>query len=75
MEILQNNLASVYGQVRANHMKQNELNFKALRLGPNYDLRQNTLIFSPDYSEKVDSKEFIKELGILVDVDMNYVDK
>ena len=35
-------------------------------------MKENTLIFSPKYQEIIERKEVIKDLGILVDQDINY---
>ena len=56
-------------------MKWNDLKFQVLRLGPNQDLIDNTTIFSPDHGEVVEEKDVIKDLGILVDSDICYVDQ
>ena len=46
-----------------------------LRLGPKEDIKENTIIFSPDYGEVVEAKPVIKDLGILVDDEVRYEDQ
>ena len=53
-------------------MRWNDLKFQILRIGKNEVLKDNTLIFSPNYQEIIERKEVIKDLGILVDHDLNY---
>ena len=36
---------------------------------------EDTLIFSPDYENVIESKSFTKDLGILVDTDMRYCEQ
>ena len=72
---LQNDLASIYNWANQNNMKWNELKFQILRIGRNESLKNDTVIFSPDYQEIVDRKDVIKDLGILIDQELNYYDQ
>ena len=54
-------------------MRWNELKFQLLRIGPNINLKENTLIFSPEYSDIVENKDVIKDLGIMIDEDISYI--
>ena len=36
------------------------------------EIKENTVIFSPDFGEVVEAKPVIKDLGILVDDNINY---
>ena len=72
---LQEDLTQVYRWASDNHMSWNDLKFQVLRLGPNQELKDNTIIFSPDYGEVVEQKSSIKDLGILVDDSLSYGDQ
>ena len=72
---LQEELVHIYGWASRNHMRWNDLKFQVLRLGSNMELKQDTIIFSPDYGEIVEAKEVIKDLGILVDDKLSYTDQ
>ena len=69
---LQEDLSTIYSWASRNNMKWNDLKFQILRLGRNEELKENTIIFSPNYQEVIDRKEVIKDLGILVDQDLSY---
>ena len=71
---LQNDLKCVYGWAEANHMRWNDLKFQILRIGRNEDIKENTTVFSPDYGEVVESKDTIKDLGIMVEKEFTYKD-
>ena len=66
---LQNDLISVYRWAKTNHMRWNNLKFQILRIGRNEAIKENTIVFSLDFGEVVDSKNIIKDLGIMVDKD------
>ena len=53
-------------------MRWNDGNFQMLRAGENQTLIDNSLLFTPNYSEIIDPKANIKDLGILVDPDLKY---
>ena len=72
---LQEDLASVFRWAGDNHMRWNDLKFQVLRLGTNHQVIEDTTLFSPDFGEVVDAKDTIKDLGILVDRQLNYVDQ
>ena len=69
---LQDDLVAVFNWANLNHMRWNDLKFQVLRLGPREEIKENTVIFSPDYGEVVEAKPVIKDLGILVDDCVNY---
>ena len=72
---LQEDLVAIYSWASNNHMRWNDLKFQVLRLGPKEDIKENTIIFSPDYGEVVEAKPVIKDLGILVDDEVRYEDQ
>ena len=72
---MQEDLKVIYSWAGSNHMKWNDLKFQVLRLGPNQDLIESTTILSPDHGEVVEEKGVIKDLGIMVDRDLEYVDQ
>ena len=56
-------------------MHWNDLKFQVLRLGNNPQIVEDTTIFSPYFGEIVEAKDTIKDLGILVDRQLNYIDQ
>ena len=53
-------------------MRWNHLKFQVLRLGQNNDLKEDTLLFSPDYTDVIERKEAIKDLGIYIDQNLDF---
>ena len=64
---LQNEVNSIYSWATLNNMSWNHLKFQLLRFGANHSLKDDTLLFSPEYQQVIDRKETVKDLGILVD--------
>ena len=73
--MLQNNLDKIYSWACDNNMRWNNGKFQILRIGSNKELIEDTLLFSPDYENVIESKSFIKDLGILVDTDVRYCEQ
>ena len=46
--------------------------FQVLRLGKNEDLKDETYLFSPDYKEVIERKEAVKDLGVMVDQNLDF---
>ena len=72
---LQEDLAAVFRWAGDNHMRWNDLKFQVLRLGTNHQIIEDTTLFSPDFGEVVEAKDTIKDLGILVDRQLSYVEQ
>ena len=53
-------------------MKWNEVKFQMMRFGKDTELKENTDFFTPEYEERIEEKNTIKDLGVLVDVDLRY---
>ena len=68
----QKSLDIVYKWALDNNMRWNENKFQVLRLGRNEVLKEDTLLFSPDYGEIIERKESVKDLGIIVDQDLSF---
>ena len=56
-------------------MKWNSLKFQMLRLGKNQELKDSTYFFTPEYSDIIEHKEVIKDLGVMVDDKLSYNDQ
>ena len=48
-------------------MRWNEKKFQLLWFGPNRDLKEETYIFTPNFNDIIEAKNYVKDLGILVD--------
>ena len=46
--------------------------FQLLRIGYDDTLFEDTHIFSPQYSEVITQNEYVKDLGILLDSELNF---
>ena len=44
----------------SNNMRWNDGKFQVLRVGPNKNIKEDTLLFSPRYENIIDSKECMK---------------
>ena len=67
VESLQENLNKIYCWATKNSMKWNSLKFQMLRLGRNQEFKDSTFFFTPEYSDIIEHKEVIKDLGVMVD--------
>ena len=67
VEALQEDLEHLYSWQRANNMDWNASKFLALRMGANSQLRESTLLFTPDTGEPIAETEEARDLGILMD--------
>ena len=64
----------LYPWAEENNMSWHDLKFQVIRVG-NSDLIDDTELFTPDYSELISKKEFVKDLGVLVDRKLTYSDQ
>ena len=46
-----------------------------LRLGRNHDLKDSAYLFTPEYSDIIEHKEVIKDLGVMVDDELTCNDQ
>ena len=68
----QDNLNSLYSWANDNDMVWNALKFQLLRMGQDDALKNDTIIFSPEYGEVINESDFVKDLGVLVDSNLQY---
>ena len=71
VEHLQDDLDVIYRWADDNHMRWNAQKFQMLRFGPG-EVRFNTNIFAPHMEDVIESKEVVRDLGILIDDSMCY---
>ena len=53
-------------------MRWNQNKFQLLRIGKNTDLKNETYYFSPNMENVVEEKDWVKDLGILIDNQLTY---
>ena len=53
-------------------MKWNDGKFQVLRLGKCEELKEETYLFSPEYTEVIERKEAVKDLGVMVDQNLDF---
>ena len=53
-------------------MRWNRDKFQLLRVGPNREIKESTYLFTPDFEDVIEEKNYIKDLGILVDSELRY---
>ena len=66
MIINQDIMDKLYPWAEMNNMSWHDLKFQVIRIG-NSDLIEEREIFTPDYNEMISIKQYVKDLGILVD--------
>ena len=69
---LQKVLDEVYEWASNNNINWNNHKFQQVRLGNNYNLKDDTIYFSPGMSHVIEVKEYMKDLGIHVDEKIKY---
>ena len=69
---LQQEVNYIYNLADNYDMNWKNLKFQLFRFGYNERLREDTLIFSPNYKSFVERTEVVKYLGILVDDPLSY---
>ena len=72
--LLQEKLEDVYRWEEVNNMKYNGRKFMNLRIGPKNgsSIIDNTLIFTPGYSAPISQVEVAKDLGMMVDANLDF---
>ena len=53
-------------------MRWNRDKFQLLRIGPDIEIKENTYLFTPEFEDIIEEKNYIKDLGILVDSELRY---
>ena len=69
---LQDALEELYTWQRVNNMRWNGTKFQLLRIGPNQDLINNTMLFTENTSDPIDIQETVRDLGVLFDSKANF---
>ena len=68
----QQDLDQIYSWAHSNKMKWNNLKLQLLRLGPDNQLKEDTLLFSEFHDQVVVESQTVKDLGVLMDRDLSY---
>ena len=68
----QQDLDQIYSWAHSNKMKWNNLKLQLLRLGPDNQLKEDTLLFSEYHDQVVVESQTVKDLGVLMDRDLSY---
>ena len=55
-----------------NNMTWNQSKFQILRLGLNNDLKNETIYLAPDGKKVIETKNVVKDLGVMVDDQLSY---
>ena len=71
VQLLQNDLHSVYNWSDTNNMQLNGLKFEHMCYGKNEELKSQSVYFS-DTQNPIETKNQVKDLGVTLDVDMTY---
>ena len=71
----QEDLEKIYSWADSNHMRWNQGKFQMLRMGPNSQLIQDTILYTQGNQKAIKTKESIKDLGIMVDTTLRYKDQ
>ena len=69
VELLQEDLDTLYYWQKSNNMLFNCKKFEILRYGPKEDLKNNTQYFTPEYEDIIEAKESLRDLGIILSSD------
>jgi ribonuclease P/MRP protein subunit RPP40 len=67
VEEVQADLDKLYNWQQENNMEWNDSKFQILRMGTNVDLRESTLLFTPDMGDPILESGHVKDLGVLMD--------
>ena len=71
VSIFQDKLQTLYDWTKSNSMQWNEVKFNLLRLAPNKKvnrvIKNNTLLFTPEYENVISETDRVKDLGIFFD--------
>ena len=71
VQLLQNDLNSVYKWSEINNMPLNGLKFEHMLYGKNEELKPYSVYYS-DTQDQIETKSQVKDLGVTLDVDMSY---
>jgi hypothetical protein len=69
MEALQVDLEALYDWQVTNNMEWNGDKFQSLRMGHNQTLRNESLLFTPNYTDPIPEKDVVKDLGVFMERD------
>ena len=72
VENLQENLDRIYNWQEANNMLFNEDKFELLCVGKNTIIKEETNYFTDEYKELIESKDEVKDLGVIIQGDLNF---
>jgi ribonuclease P/MRP protein subunit RPP40 len=72
VEETQEDLNLLYQWQELNNMSYNDSKFQVLRMGGNRSLAEDTLLFTPGYTDPIIPSDTVKDLGILVDAGCNF---
>ena len=78
VELLQEDLDSLFSWAKQNNMQFNGKKFQLLRYGKNEDIKNNTMYFTEDTSDLVEREEVVRDLGVMLSEDAqfkNHIDK
>ena len=68
----QSSLDSIYTWVDRNNMRWNHDKFQLLRIGKNISIKEDSYYFLPGRNNIIEEKEYVKDLGVLVDNQLTY---
>ena len=69
---LQKVLDNIYEWATSNNMNWDDHKFQQIRLRKNHNLKEDTLYSLPEMTYVIEVKEYVKDLGILVDDKVKY---
>ena len=72
VEYLQENLDKIYNWKEMNNMQFNADKFELPRVGKNEVLKEETNYFSDDFKELIERKDSVKDLGVIIQEDLNF---
>jgi ribonuclease P/MRP protein subunit RPP40 len=64
IEALQDDLETLYKWQASNNMEWNSTKFQSLRMGYNHTLRNESLLFTPEFADPIPELEVVKDLGV-----------
>jgi ribonuclease P/MRP protein subunit RPP40 len=67
VEDMQEDLEALYQWQITNNMEWNSSKFQSLRMGTNHCLRNESLLFTPNFTDPIPEKDVVKDLGVLMD--------
>ena len=73
-ENLQADLETLYEWVEANNMVFNGSKFDCMKYGQNSKLKSSSHYINPDYTDCIEDKDTVRDLGILLSTDGSYND-